>query len=359
MKFIQFLGPLKIENNFEEDKSVVSIELPELDTSGELDLTKFIPPDKIHTEYKYLRDLLEVNIDQAQEGQFLQYVNQKWVNRFIKFPEPLGHKILDDNDTELSQRTYFQIKGPIEITDDFDNDRTILSVKIPEVDTSGELDLSKFNPPDRVSLEYKYLRDLLDVLVDNAEEGECLQYIDGKWINKAFPEFPELPLAGHILLDKDGNELTRRNKVKFGETLSVEDDPINDILKLETNIDSSGEIDLSKFVPPSLPTDEFKYLHNLKDTGIESPVEGQILEYIGGKWVNITRQITLIETLEAGENEITFNNIPTTENYILELYTTVDGLEYVSSNDTISGSITYTFEEQENDIDCMLIVKIV
>ncbi len=355
MQTLQFLAPFKIQNNFEDNKTIISVELPNLETDG-LDLSKFIPPSKGRIEYKYIGDLLDTDIYQVEDYHVLQYINGKWRNTFMTLPEK-GHIILDENGTELSQRRYFQIKGPLKIENDFLNDATVLSIDLPELDCSGELDLSKFIPPSNIRPEYKYLRDLIDVLVDDVQEGEYLQFKNNKWTNTRLV-FPS-PIEGHILLDKDDNELAKREKIKFNDPITAEDDPINDTINLGVHIDSDGELDLDKFIPPQLPTGEFRYFYNLNDTGIVNPVEGQTLEYIGGKWVNITKQITLIKTLEAGENDITFNNIPTDKNYILDFYTTKEGLEYVSLNDATAGVITYTFEEQEEDVDCMLVIKII
>lgn len=59
----------------------------------------------------------------------------------------------------------------------------------------------------------------------------------------------------------------------------------------------------------------------------------------------------------AGTTSVTFSEIPTTDDYIIELYTDKAGLEYTNVDDSISGQLTYTFEPQSTTFHVYLIIK--
>ena len=50
-----------------------------------LDLTRFIPPTRASGSSRLLGALNDVSIDQLEEGQFLQYINEKWINRIEEY----------------------------------------------------------------------------------------------------------------------------------------------------------------------------------------------------------------------------------------------------------------------------------
>lgn len=62
------------------------------------------------------------------------------------------------------------------------------------------------------------------------------------------------------------------------------------------------------------------------------------------------------QTLTAGSTSVTFTNLPTTGNYIFEVYTSVIGLDYVSASAS-SGQQTYTYEPQNSAVIVYLKVE--
>lgn len=62
-------------------------------------------------------------------------------------------------------------------------------------------------------------------------------------------------------------------------------------------------------------------------------------------------------TLAAGNTTVTFTNIPTTGNNLIELYTSVAGLEYIDVDDSTAGQLTYTFDAQESAVDVYLTIR--
>lgn len=62
-------------------------------------------------------------------------------------------------------------------------------------------------------------------------------------------------------------------------------------------------------------------------------------------------------TLAAGSTTVTFTGIPTTGNNLIDVYTSVAGLNYTAVDDTTSGQLTYTFEEQESAVTIYLTIR--
>lgn len=65
----------------------------------------------------------------------------------------------------------------------------------------------------------------------------------------------------------------------------------------------------------------------------------------------------LTQTLAAQATSVTFTNIPTTGNHLIDVYTDVAGLEYDSVDATTAGQLTYTFEAQESAVTVYLVIK--
>ena len=62
-------------------------------------------------------------------------------------------------------------------------------------------------------------------------------------------------------------------------------------------------------------------------------------------------------TLEAGETSVTFTQIPTSGNYLLTLFSDSETLEYNEVDSSTAGSLTYTFDEQEDDVALTLKIE--
>lgn len=65
----------------------------------------------------------------------------------------------------------------------------------------------------------------------------------------------------------------------------------------------------------------------------------------------------LTQTLAAQATSITFTDIPTTGNNLIDVYTDVAGLEYDSVDATTAGQLTYTFEAQSAAVTVYLVIK--
>lgn len=77
--------------------------------------------------------------------------------------------------------------------------------------------------------------------------------------------------SGHIVEDEEGTALTKRKVLSVNSPLTVEDDSTNE--KTIIGADTSGALDLSKFIPPGQRTpDEF-------EVAITNPQEGQVIRY--------------------------------------------------------------------------------
>ncbi len=59
------------------------------------------------------------------------------------------------------------------------------------------------------------------------------------------------------------------------------------------------------------------------------------------------------QVLRAGQTSVTFNNIPLTDN-IIEVFTSMEGLNYEDIDDSVLGQITITFEPQSEDVTIYL-----
>lgn len=125
---------------------------------------------------------------------------------------------------------------------------------------------------------------------------------------------------------------------------------------------------------------------DLKDIKLTSLANGDVLKYDGtqSKWVNValgtaaTRNATssvssgntdLIEsgavytaltnkedkgtiktaTLTAGQTTVTFSNMPTTGTQLVRFYNSA-GINYTEIDNSVSGQVTLTFEEQSNNV---------
>ena len=64
----------------------------------------------------------------------------------------------------------------------------------------------------------------------------------------------------------------------------------------------------------------------------------------------------LSQVLRAGETSVTFTNIPLTDN-IIEIYTSMEGLDYTDIDDSVLGQITITFEPQSEDATIYLSIS--
>lgn len=106
----------------------------------------------------------------------------------------------------------------------------------------------------------------------------------------------------------------------------------------------STEVDLSNY--------QTKTDNDLLTTSKQ--IVGAINELLTGKEDKATIKTA---TLAASATTITFTGIPTTGNNTIELYTSKAGLDYSAVDDSVSGSLTYTFEAQSAAVTCYLVIR--
>ena len=72
-----------------------------------------------------------------------------------------------------------------------------------------------------------------------------------------------------------------------------------------------------------------------------------IKDYVSSKMSEAQDKPTLKSaTLAIGQTSVTFTDLPTTGTYLYDVYTSVAGLEYVSLDDSVAGSLTVNYEAQ-------------
>lgn len=87
------------------------------------------------------------------------------------------------------------------------------------------------------------------------------------------------------------------------------------------------------------------------DTAIRNYVENQI----GNKQNAPTLKYV---QMPIGETSVTFTDIPTTGTVMCEVYTSKTGLDYLSIDDSISGTLTVNYEEQDEVITVYLKIEV-
>ena len=122
--------------------------------------------------------------------------------------------------------------------------------------------------------------------------------------------------GGHKIEDSEGTELTQRDTLQFGSGFSVSDDDTDE--KTVADIDAMQSGDMDDVISP-LPS------------------------------VRPARFTIKKQVLTAGQTNITFNDIPTTGDYIVEFFNSL-GVNYILIEPT-AGSCTLTYEAQNNDMD--------
>lgn len=122
--------------------------------------------------------------------------------------------------------------------------------------------------------------------------------------------------GGHTIKNSGGTDLTQRDILQFGEGFKAEDDSTNEKTVISPDVMQSEDMD--EIVSP-LPS------------------------------VRSSRSTILKQVLETGETEITFNNIPTTGDYIVEFFNSL-GVNYIFI-EPATGSCTLTYQAQNTDMD--------
>lgn len=85
-----------------------------------------------------------------------------------------------------------------------------------------------------------------------------------------------------------------------------------------------------------------RFMGNL-DTAIRNFVENKVRN-------KQDAPVLMSQTLTAGRESVTFNNVPTTGTVITDIYTSKAGLGYESIDDSVAGSITVNYEAQTENV---------
>lgn len=160
-----------------------------------------------------------------------------------------------------------------------------------------------------------------------------------------------------------------------GELVIREDVTFSDVFNLSISINFNGDSEPDVFsvkvklgeVVPIAYAGRIIYvgLTSIIATDVQTHVTTTKYNVVYPKgWTYSVSSATLTEntkfmsaTLAAGSTTVTFTGIPTTGQNLIELYTDVAGLEYTAVDDTTSGQLTYTFEEQESAVTVYLAIK--
>ena len=96
-------------------------------------------------------------------------------------------------------------------------------------------------------------------------------------------------------------------------------------------------------------------LADLTDVSLNTPTTGQLLQFNGTAWVNVDNNVSFkSQTLAANATSVTFTGIPTTGNYITDIFTSKAGLDYESINDSTAGTLVVTYEAQSSAVTVYL-----
>lgn len=83
-----------------------------------------------------------------------------------------------------------------------------------------------------------------------------------------------------------------------------------------------------------------------------------IKNYVADKVSNKQDTPTILsQTLATGNTSVTFTNVPTIGVNIIDVYTSVAGLDYESIDDSTAGTLVITYEAQESNVTVYLRIE--
>ena len=85
----------------------------------------------------------------------------------------------------------------------------------------------------------------------------------------------------------------------------------------------------------------------------ETHTEDELKNYYTKEEIDAQKPTLLSKVLVKGQTSVTFD-VPTEGNHLIEIFTSVDGLDYVSLDDSTVGKVTITYEAQQSDISVFL-----
>ena len=316
----------------------------------------------------YLKDLLDVSVDNPADNAILQYnsttqkweaataqdltglATQEWVTTQITNLKNEIDPQLDELDgkiTALDGRVT-TIEGKFETVEEaieqlldwfsFVDGRIRANYDLWGV---GEISAYGYNTSEQPAGK-EYLRDLLDVNVDNATNGQILVFNGSVWVSQDIPEtgLNESELAQYLT---ENNYVQTSDLSTYATKVYVDDrfttligdapaelDTLGEIAeqiillqqmldwfsfvdgKIRANYDLWGVGEISAYgVGEGSSSSGKNYLHELEDVSItpSSLTSGQLLQYNGSVWVAIDKD-------EVGLNETELAQYLTTNNYL-------------------------------------------
>lgn len=162
---------------------------------------------------------------------------------------------------------------------------------------------------------------------------------------------------------KDGQLLfdTERRRISLDTTINGSLSRVNMSAPADNFVGTTEEwealssAEKAQYTTVDLTDDVVGYLGSLgrlSDVELSSVTNGQILKYNSTtqKWENGTgggggSSTVLSQTLAVGETSVTFSNIPTSGNYLIDFYTS-NGANHIGIDTSVSGAVTVSFEVQ-------------
>lgn len=85
----------------------------------------------------------------------------------------------------------------------------------------------------------------------------------------------------------------------------------------------------------------------------ESNTEDELKKYYTKEEIDAQKPTLLSQELKKGDTSVTFD-VPTEGDNFIEIFTSVDGLDYESLDDSTAGKVTITYEKQSKDVTVFL-----
>lgn len=176
--------------------------------------------------------------------------------------------------------------------------------------------------------------------------------------------------GGHIILDSNDTVFTQRSKLKFNNA-TVTDDSTNDTTIVTPEGGSSGAFmclvqtltaGSTSVIFQNVPIGDYLVdiytSTGVPHTSIDISTPGQVILTYEAQSADISVVLTIEEppqytvttqTLTAGSTSVTFTNIPTTGNYLIDFYTST-GVAHTAMDISVPGQVTLTFDAQSSNI---------
>lgn len=155
----------------------------------------------------------------------------------------------------------------------------------------------------------------------------------------------------------DGTTIIYDSNNKFAVNIdgrTIVYDSTSDYLKVSVDNDTLKYDSTNGYLYADISFD----ISDLDHVVITSPVQGQILQYNGTNWVNVTLDMgkILTDTLAVGATTLTFTDAAIGNNSLIDIYTDPYGV--VPTSATQSGTtVTLTFDPQDTAVSVKIVIK--